>query len=401
VDASNPPAQRPPETCSPFSIPRLLMNQPPALHVVQLTPAGRGAVATVRIEGAGASARVDARFEGVARQPISELPPGRVAFGRFRLGPYVADEVLVCRPANDVVEIHCHGGPLVVERLVDALRAGGGQLVSWQAWVQRSCSSPIKAAACEALAGALTLRAASILLDQFHGALERAVEELRELVGQRRHPPAIGRLERLLAVAPCGLHLARPWRVALTGRANAGKSSLLNALVGFRRAIVHETPGTTRDVLTAATAIDGWPVEFADTAGLRPAATAVEADGIRLAEQRLQSADLVLLVVDAADRRGEDEVLLRRCSDALLVANKIDLAGCRPPPASQPVSALTGAGLENLLAAIAWRLAPTPPQPGEAVPFTEQQAQSLLDARNALAVNDSATALAGLGELLP
>ena len=248
----------------------------------------------------------------VARQPISELPPGRVAFGRFRLGPYVADEVLVCRPANDVVEIHCHGGPLVVERLVDALRAGGGQLVSWQAWVQRSCSSPIKAAACEALAGALTLRAASILLDQFHGALERAVEELRELVGQRRHPPAIGRLERLLAVAPCGLHLARPWRVALTGRANAGKSSLLNALVGFRRAIVHETPGTTRDVLTAATAIDGWPVEFADTAGLRPAATAVEADGFVSPSSGCNQPTWSFS--SSMQQTGEDEVLLRRCS---------------------------------------------------------------------------------------
>ncbi len=376
------------------------MNEPSALDVVQLTPAGRAAVATVRIEGAGACARVDARFEGIARRPISQLPPGRVAFGRFRLGPGVADEVLVCRPADEVVEIHCHGGPVVVERLVHALLAGGGRLLSWQEWVRRSFSSPIKAAACEALAGALTLRAASILLDQFHGALDRAVEGLCELAGQRRHRLAIGRLERLLALAPCGLHLARPWRVALAGRPNAGKSSLLNALVGYRRAIVHETPGTTRDVLTAVTAIDGWPVEFADTAGLRPAASAVESDGIRFAERRLQSADLVLLVVDAADWRVEDEALFGRYPDALLVANKTDLAGSRPPPASLPVSALTGAGIESLLAAIASRLVSAPPRPGEAVPFTPEQAKSLRSAKNALADNDADAALARLGELL-
>ena len=102
----------------------------------------------------------------------------------------------------------------------------------------------------------------------------------------------------LLARADLGRHLVRPWSVVLAGPVNVGKSSLINALAGYGRSIVHHAPGTTRDAVTAATAIDGWPVELCDTAGLRPAATPVERAGIERAQERLAQADLAVLVFD-------------------------------------------------------------------------------------------------------
>lgn len=371
----------------------------PNLRVVQLTPAGRAGIATVRIEGPGACARVDAHFDPIGRRRVAELPPDRVALGHFQLGQGVADEVLVCRPAAEAVEIHCHGGPAVVERLAGRLLAAGGRLDSWQEWVRGRPASRTKNTAREALAGAITLRGASILLNQFHGALDRALEELRGMLERGEFHLAAERLQRLLALSPCGCHLTRPWRVVLAGRPNAGKSSLINALVGYRRAIVHERPGTTRDVVTTSTAVDGWPVELADTAGLRPAESPLELGGIHLAERCLRSADLVLLVVDAADFRDEDDTLRRRYPGALIAANKIDLPAARPPRASLPVSALHGTGIDRLLAAIAGRLVPDPPRAGEAAPFTQRQADGLRALKNALDRNDCQTALARLNEL--
>ena len=102
---------------------------------------------------------------------------------------------------------------------------------------------------------------------------------------------------------PIGRHLTRPWQVVLTGPPNTGKSSLLNAILGYSRAIVDPTAGTTRDVVTAVTALDGWPVEISDTAGIRATNAAVEQAGIRLAEQRIADADLVVLVLDACSGR--------------------------------------------------------------------------------------------------
>src|SRR5690606_16577637 len=95
-----------------------------------------------------------------------------------------------------------------------------------------------------------------------------------------RFEEARRRLAALVDRAPLGLHLTRPWHVALAGAPNVGKSSLLNAVLGYGRAIVFDQPGTTRDVLDAVTAIDGWPVRLTDGAGLRESVDALEAAGV-------------------------------------------------------------------------------------------------------------------------
>ena len=124
--------------------------------------------------------------------------------------------------------------------------------------------------------------------------------------------------------------------MVLAGRTNVGKSSLINALAGFERAIVSHQPGTTRDVVTTVTAIDGWPVQLADTAGLRLSDDELESAGVRLAVETVQSADLIIAVEDAAaaneppdtqhDDLSQTIAQLQRTRPVIHVRNKIDLA---------------------------------------------------------------------------
>jgi len=167
--------------------------------------------------------------------------------------------------------LHCHGGLAAVAAIEEALAAAGCSPLAWPQWALRQSDDPVAAAATVALAEACTQRTAAILLDQYHGALRRAIAEIQAAFDAGDADRARGQIEVLLSRQRLGQHLTRPWSVVLAGPSNVGKSSLMNALVGHRRAIVHATPGTTRDAVTARTAIDGWPVELCDTAGLRAA----------------------------------------------------------------------------------------------------------------------------------
>ena len=168
----------------------------------------------------------------------------------------------------------------------ESLVSAGCRRVAWRDWIRTQCDDPIAAAALAALAEARTERTAAILLDQYHGALGRAMEEIRQDFDRGNATSAHQRIDLLLARAKLGEHLTRPWSVVLAGRANVGKSSLMNALAGHRRSIVHPAPGTTRDAVTLGTAIDGWPVELCDTAGLREAEDALEQAGINTTLRR-------------------------------------------------------------------------------------------------------------------
>jgi tRNA modification GTPase len=342
------------------------------LHVIQLTPPGRGAVATLRVEGAGAVDAVQAGFR--SRRPLVAYAVDRPIVGHF--GGNSGEEVVVRRCADDAVELHCHGGYATVTRIEEALIAGGCRRLPWRDWSAAGQKDSIAADALTALADARTHRTAAILLDQHHGALRRAFDEIRQAI-DRHDVEAISRNIKILQDRiDLGKHLVRPWSVVLAGRANVGKSSLINALMGYDRSIVHRAPGTTRDAVTAATAIDGWPVELCDTAGLRHAGDVVEQAGIERTEQRLAQADLAILIFDRGSPWSiEDQSLVERWPAALLVHNKSDLppaAGDRP--AGLSTSALRNEGVEGLLESIARRLVPSPPPHGAAVPFTTEQA---------------------------
>ena len=98
-----------------------------------------------------------------------------------------------------------------------------------------------------------------------------------------------------------GRHLIEPWKVAIAGKPNAGKSTLMNSLAGFDRSVVSPVPGTTRDAVGVSLAFDGWPVSLIDTAGLRESADILEEEGVRRAKEALATSDLCLWIVDASE----------------------------------------------------------------------------------------------------
>jgi len=341
-----------------------------------LTPAGRGAVATVAVHGPQAAELVARRLVVGAKQPPT-LDLGRIRLRQFRGLAGSTEELIVVVISPEDVEIHCHGGPAAANAIAEALAAEGAQRIDWQQWAELVDDDLIRAEARLALAEARTERTCAILLDQYRGALAAALAQIEQLLDAGQRQAAQERLARLQSLATCGSHLTRPWQVVLAGAPNVGKSSLINALVGYQRAIVFDQPGTTRDVLAAATAVDGWPVELMDTAGLRGPVDALEAAGIEQTRRQLAQADIVLAIEDVSLPSAPANELP---ASAIAVLNKCDLlsASLREQRLAQSphaclVSAKTGEGLDQLCAAISRQLVPAIPLPGEAVPFTPRQ----------------------------
>jgi tRNA modification GTPase len=341
-------------------------------------------VAVVAAAGPAALEVVGVDFSAANGRPLREQPTDRLVFGHWTTAGR-QEEVILLRGAEDSLEIHCHGGDAASGRIVADFVAGGCQVLLWSEWLAQGTATLIGVEAEIALAGATTRRAAAILLDQRLGALERAIVNVRALLESGDTTSASAALSTLIDRARLGLRLTEPWRVAIAGPPNVGKSTLINALAGYQRAIVFDQPGTTRDVLAVETAIDGWPVQLTDAAGIRETDNPLEAKGVERAREQLRHADLILWVVDAtaAQPDGDAELESLEATDQvsarepIVVLNKIDLAPGRTPVGDVAVSALTGQGLEQLLTLIGSTLAPVPPQRGEAIPFTVRQAKLL------------------------
>ncbi len=364
-----------------------------------LTAPGRGAIAVVRVWGPGAVAAVDAAFRPARGSGLATSPAGRLRVGRMGAGP--GDEVVAVVVEGDPpeVEVQCHGGPAAVGLVVEAMAAAGARPRAPIAWARHSAGSSTRAEAAVALGSAATVRAAGILLDQAEGALEAEFRRIRDAIDSDP-AGAVAGLDRLIGRSRVGVRLAGGWRVALAGRPNVGKSRLLNAMAGFDRAIVDPTPGTTRDVVTVAAAFDGWPVELADTAGLRDPADPIEAGGIALARARHHRADLVLVVLDRSEPLTDlDRAILAEHPGAPVVANKCDLPASWDESAfeARAVSAERGDGVEALTASVAARLVPDPPEPGSGVPFRPIYARRLAAIRDRLASGGAARARRSLG----
>ncbi len=352
------------------------MPDPPALAIPTraaiLTGQGRGAVGVVHVWGSSALAIASELFHPRRGLSLAGGATDRPRFGRFAAGDEVVALILDGQPP--AVEIQGHGGTAAMAAILAILEARG---VSIEPTPPESDSI---AAQSEAdLARADTLRVASILLDQRDGALDRELMILKGLAVERKGGPlAASLLER----AAVGMKLLDGWKVVLTGRPNVGKSRLLNAIAGFERSIVSPTAGTTRDVVTARSAIDGWPVELADTAGIRPDSAGLESLGIELAREVILEADLVVVVLDRSESlTAEDLRVLAEYPAALRVANKGDLAAAwgEKEMDSQLVSAETGDGVDSLLTAISTRLVPRPPPIGSGVPFRPEHVVRVLE----------------------
>ena len=340
--------------------------------------AGRAAVAVLRLSGRGTSATVGAL---AGRLP----PPRHASLRRLRHGGELLDEALVLwfpgpgsYTGEDSAELHLHGGPAVLAGVAEALVALGARPAEPGEFTRRAfLNGRLDLTAAEGIADLIAAETAGQrrqALRQAGGALATLyagwTARLTALLARQEAfiefeeedlPPD---LDDAVAIAATALrseiaaHLADGGRgerlreglhIAILGAPNAGKSSLLNALVGREAAIVSARAGTTRDVVEARLDLAGIPVTLADTAGLRDAADEIEAEGIRRARRRAEEADLLLLLF-AADQAPDAETLACQRHDALLVLSKSDLASASSGLDGLPVSAHTGAGLDALRA---------------------------------------------------
>lgn len=387
-----------------------MIDPPRKCRTAVLTAPQRGAIGTLVVWGPQARELV-ARHCGASGQ-TSELPAtGEMGFRRWRLGDELHEEVVVHARSETELEIHCHGGIAICERIVTLLSASGAEHVPWHEWA-RQHARPIQVEARERLAVAKTELIALILLDQAEGALDSALDELDAALTLREWEVAESILTRLRGSWRYGAKLSQPWTIALGGPVNAGKSTLMNRCLGFERAIASPMPGTTRDVLRGVTVLNGWDVEFIDAAGWRDAAEGLEREGIALGIQAWREADLRVLVVDGSQPPSSDQLARMLTSSSmegparatlemeqplpppdLLVRNKSDLVPVQRDDAEAiDVSALTGDGCERLFEVLIERLVPEPPVRGAPFLFTSRQFAALVRIESAVQARDQGMA---------
>ncbi|QDU63122.1 tRNA modification GTPase MnmE [Planctomycetes bacterium Pan216] len=354
------------------------MSEPDATITARLTSPTHAALATIGVLGPGALAIAQRLFR--RRVDWNDTPLDQPLYGDF--GDRIVDDVvlhLVARAPIPEFVVHCHGGPAMVRSLLVDIEKQGAHLVDWRAYLAHQGKSAIQIEAAEAMSRTISWRSTAILLDQSRGLLDEAFRGIEE-------NPTRDAIDALTRWAPLGRHLVDPWRVVLFGQPNVGKSSLLNALAGFDRAIVTVIEGTTRDLLHATIALDGWSVELIDGAGLRDDAGEIEREGQRRLTALLDEADLAIQVVDLSKPVDPNDVVLAdRHQPPLLIGNKVDLttesehrsafatSWSRGETRLIPCSAVTGEGLAQLTPAIVASLIPEIPPPHTPVPFTMRQ----------------------------
>jgi tRNA modification GTPase len=354
---------------------------PTATGAALLTPPGRGALAVVGVAGEAAVGILARLFVPRGSTPLAERPAGTVSFGAWRSAADVpAEDVVVLRRGPREFEIHCHGGLAAADAVLASLERHGCRRRPWTDWLLDGGAGQVEVEARDALSRAGGPKAARILARQLAGSLQAELARLDGLLRAGCAEEANATIDGLLRASRVGLRLTRPWRVVVAGPTNAGKSSLVNAVAGYARAIVSPQPGTTRDLLETRIVLDGWEVELVDTAGLRAAGAAaaaggVEKAGIERAIAACGDADLVLRVHDgtlsppvAAPPAGE-----------MPVFSKADLAGDAAIHGGDALwtSAVTGRGIDELVARVVRRLVPEagdqPALLAGAVPFTPRQ----------------------------
>ncbi len=358
------------------------------------TPLGEGGIGIVRLTGPEAIGIAAGLFCTGRSSALQDAPSHTLHYGRIVVGDRPIDEVLVSimrapqtYTREDVVEINCHGGIVATRAVLDAVLDAGARMAERGEFTKRAFLngriSLDQAKAVLDVVQARTTLGLEAAVDRLGGRFSGALEEIRdELAGilsdlevEIDYPdldveveavlPRIDalsqRVDRLLARSEQGRILREGLTIAIVGRPNVGKSTLLNALLEEERAIVTPIPGTTRDTVEEQASLFGIPVRWIDTAGLREPGDPVEAEGVRRTQGAIDRSDLVLRLVDRSESlTGEDRETLDRewGVSSILVVNKVDLPDRLGEAVAGSwseridVSAKTGAGIEDLREAI-------------------------------------------------
>jgi tRNA modification GTPase len=360
------------------------------------TPIGEGAISVIRVSGESAIPKVASRFRG--KQDLAMGKSHTAHFGHIVNDRNQTVDEVVCTifrtpksfTGEDTVEISCHGGILVTRRVLECILETGVQPAEPGEFTQRAfLNGKIDLSQAEAVADLIQAqsdRARQTSIDQLDGALSKQIHIVREqlvqslglleleldfseeeisLIDKKRaenlFKHTIQEIDRLIKTYKYGKVFREGIRVALVGIPNAGKSSLLNALLKEDRAIVTEVPGTTRDFIEEKMEIAGVLFRMIDTAGLRETEDTVEKEGVRRTWKVIKGSDIIVFVHDSTKKISPDELFflekikIEKNNKLLVAYNKVDLQikKIQPEYKSRKIlivetSALNNTGIEKL-----------------------------------------------------
>ena len=352
------------------------------------TPAGKGGVAIIRISGKSPLALAEKMFSPIGKTKVSDFEPYRMYPGRIDGGNF--EDYGLCvyfkgpqsYTGEDIVEFQCHGGESIARGILkQAFRLGGRSAGRGEFTKRAFLNGKLSLASCEGVADMINgeseaeVKAGYLLYSEKLTNRVRALQdELKTLLAgidvsvdypeediEEQHIIELkasleGIVEKITALTSTyavGKKIKSGVTVAICGKPNTGKSSLLNRLLGYEKAIVSNVAGTTRDAVEGVLEIDGQKFNLYDTAGVRESGDSIEAIGIERAENIIRSADVAVFVIDMAEggTSEEDARVLEMVKDKPLitVVNKVDLSNVKSMiPADVYTSAVTGEGVEKL-----------------------------------------------------
>ncbi len=278
------------------------------------TPIGEGGIGVILVSGPDSLEIVNAIFKGKKLKDLRKAESKRLYYGDICSNGSTVDEVIVnvlreqdSFTGEDLVEVNCHGGIMAVKKTLECVVSAGAKEVYWEGLADKPFINNkidrIQEEALLEIPKAKTKLGVKVLIDQYNGALssfiQTIVKQLEKCDSNREQLYDINnKLRKILATAAFGRALTSPQKLIITGKPNAGKSTLINALLKEDRLITHEEPGTTRDAIDEMISIDGIPLTIIDTAGIRETDHEVEKLGVLESKNQLREADKIVVVFD-------------------------------------------------------------------------------------------------------